>query len=136
MLSELERRGIDAYLEPLFHVPATEHRVLDPEDATAVVVLATGSYIDQYRSQEGAVEVAYGDPRSPSERTEQERLRSELDRELRAEGLDEVAEQLDTNVFGAALDPRLTSTARRDVERLLAIGGPLAVFVVPPDATP
>ncbi|MFL6206206.1 MAG: hypothetical protein ACJ739_12745 [Acidimicrobiales bacterium] len=135
MLSELERRGIDAYLEPLFHVPATEHRALDPADATARVVLATGSYIDEYRAREGAVEVAYGDLRSPEERAEEARLRAELDQDLRAAGLDEVADQLDTNVFGAALDPRLDPEAKRGIERLLEIGGPLAVFVVPPDAT-
>jgi hypothetical protein len=136
MLSELERRGIDAHLEPLRHVPATDHRVLDAGDATAVVVLATGPYIDRYRAQDGAVEVAHADPRTPAERAEQDRIRTDLERDLRAGGLDDVADQLETNVFGASLDPRLSDEQRATAERILVIGGDLAVFVVEPGSVP
>ena len=53
---------------------------------------------------------------------------------LRVEGLDDVAELVDTNLFGASLDPRISAEDLADLTELLDLGQPMAVFVAPPDA--
>src|SRR3954467_1122076 len=87
----------------------TTSRVIEPADATAIVHLATGSHIDEWRKVPGAVEVAYVDPRSPEQQAEFSRLRGEVIPMLHAAGLDDIVPHVDDNVFGAAIDDRLTT---------------------------
>lgn len=133
LLSELERRGFDVGATSGRRVPATMHRVLDPGEATARVHLATGVFAERWRQVPGAVEIASVDPRDTAERVEQRRLRAEVTATLRDLGLDDLVPELDDNLFGAAIDERVPDATQEQMGRLLEIGGPLAIFVVPVD---
>lgn len=133
LMSELERAGFDAGLGPVFRVPATEHRVVEPSQATARVILATGFHVDQLRSQTDAVEIAFVDPRSAEELERYEELRAMAIVLLEDMELIDVLEAIDVNLFGAAVDPRVPDETRRVIDQMLAIGAPTAVFVTPPE---
>jgi hypothetical protein len=132
IVSELERAGFDAGAAPPWHVPITDHRVVDPEEATAVVHMATGLYVDRWRSVPGAVEVAYVEPRSAAELDEFERLRAEVVGELRDAGLDDLVPLVDSNLFGVSIDERVPSGAEERMARMLELGEPTAMFIAPP----
>ncbi|MGH9118525.1 MAG: hypothetical protein ACRD0A_11835 [Acidimicrobiales bacterium] len=134
LVSELERLGFDVGVRPAFGVLATRHRVLDPAEATARVVLATGVFVVRWREVPGAVEVALVDRRTPAEREEFDRLRTEVIAELGAAGLAERVVDVDENLFGVGVDPRVPATTRLKINRLAELGVPTAVFVAPPDA--
>jgi hypothetical protein len=134
LVNELDRRGIDVGVPPSKRVPATPHRVLAQADATARIHLATGSFVDRYAELPGAVEIAHADPRTRAERAEQAALRASVSDDLRAMGLDELVPKLDDNLFGAAIDLRLPDELRERMGRMLEIGVPIAVYVLPVDA--
>lgn len=133
LLSELERRGFDVGAEVGRRVPVTAHRVLDASQATARVHLVTGVHVDRWRRVPGAVEIASIDPRSRADRAEQDALRTEVIERLRSLGLDELVPEVDDNLFGAAIDERVPAATQEQMGRMLEIGAPLSIFVVPPD---
>jgi hypothetical protein len=133
LLSELERRGFDVGIEPGRRVPGTAHRVLEPSEATARVHLATGVFVERWRTVPDAVEIAAVDPRTEADRAELDELRDEVTVTLQELGLDDVLAQLEDNLFGAAIDERVPDATQDQMGRMLEIGGPLAVFVVPVD---
>ena len=102
----------------------------------AQIQLATGSYIDAWRQVPGAVEVATYEPRTVAQRLEFAATRRRLLERLASEGLDDVVPLVDTNLFGAALDPRLSADDQADFTTLLDLGQPMAVFIAPVDAEP
>jgi hypothetical protein len=134
LLDELERRGLDVAADEFFRVPATEHRVRPGDLANAQVHLATGTYIDRWREVPFALEVATYEPRTAEQVARTEELRARVIARLRVEGLDDVAEQIDTNLFGASLDRRISAEDLADLTELLDLGQPMAVFIAPPDA--
>lgn len=136
LVSELERAGFDAGLGSLFQVPITHQRVIEPAEATAHVVVATGPFVEELRAQADAVEVAFVDLRSPDDVERFGALRVRAVDELRALGLDDVLAIVDTNLFGAAVDARVPDVTRRLLNEMLAIGAPTAIFVLPPQAAP
>jgi hypothetical protein len=133
---ELERQGFTAGVPNSARVPMTSSRVIEPADATAVVHLATGLHIDQWRNVPGAVQVAFVEPRSPAQQAEFAHLRSEVIPMLQAAGLDEIVPHVDDNLFGAAIDDRLTSPANQPIQerlqQMLDLGLPTAIFLAPP----
>jgi hypothetical protein len=133
LVTELERAGFDAGMDPAFKVPITDHRTLEPEEATARVELVTGPLIEQWRDAPGAVEVATVDLRTPAQLEELARLRTEVEPALRAEGLAELVPFLDTNLFRAAIDQRASEPLRVKMDRMLKIGLPTSIFVAPPE---
>jgi hypothetical protein len=133
LVSELERRGLDVGVRSWARAPVTEHRVIPDAEVTAVVVLVAGTFIDEWRARPDVDEVADADTRTGTQVAEYERLRTAVQAELRRRSLDDLAGLVDTNLFGASLDPRLPSSARDGIERMIEIGGPIAVFLAPPD---
>ncbi len=131
LVSELERRGFDAGLLPTWHVPITDHRVITADEATAEVHLATGVFVAEWEAMPGAVEVASYDPRNDTQRAEFEALRAGLIADLTALGLDDLVDTVDTNLFGVQLDPRVPPRLQQSVDRMLVLGQPLAIFIVP-----
>lgn len=131
LVNELERAGLEVGVDPTFRVPVTPQRVFDRATATAEVHLSTGSYIDEWRKRVDAIEVAYVEPRTPDEVEEFEELRSEVIAGLRAASLDELIDLVDTNLFGASLDPRLPVEVQQGMARMLILGQPAAVFIAP-----
>lgn len=134
LVSELERAGFDAGMSDVLHVPITDHRVIGPDDATALVVLATGANIDRWRAQPAALEVAYVEPRDAAEQAEFAGLRRVVIDELRADGLDDLVPLVDGNLFGASIDERVSDRTQRQMTRMLELGDRTAVFIAPPDA--
>jgi hypothetical protein len=133
LLNELERRGFDVGAVETYRVPATPHRVIDPGEATARVHLATGRHVETMRALPEAVEVAYADLRSPEERAELDRLRQRVVDDLEAAGMVDLVSEVDYNLFRLAVEERVPESIRRMVDRMLELGGPAAVFVLPSD---
>ncbi|HEY2813143.1 MAG TPA: hypothetical protein VGJ03_06755 [Acidimicrobiales bacterium] len=133
---ELERNGFTAGVPSYARVPMTTSRVVETSDATAVIHLATGLFIDQWRAKPGAVEVAYVDPRTPEQQAEFARLRGEAIQMLHDAGLDDIIPNVDANLFGAAIDDRLTSPQNQPIQErlqsMLDLGMPTAIFLAPP----
>lgn len=137
LASELQRAGFRAGLPPVFHVPITDHRVIGPDEATADVVLAVGGEnVARWRTVADAAEVAHVEPRDAAARAEFAGLRSAVIDDLRGDGLDDVVPVVDGNLFGASIDPRVSPRAERLMARMLELGEPGAVFIVPPGTTP
>ena len=136
LVSELERVGFDVGVYDTWRVPVTQHRVIPPEQATAEVILVTGSYVEQLRGDDRVVEVAAVDPRSVDERAEYGRLRTDLIADLRADGLDDLVPLVDSNLFGVRVDLRLSDDEVELANRLLHLGQETAVFIGAPGGPP
>jgi hypothetical protein len=132
LVNELERAGYDVGLPLLHWAGGTRHRVLDAADATGVVHLAVGDTAEELEGQPGVEQVARSDPRSPVERAEYDRLRTEVGAELEADGLDDLVAQLDDVLFAVALDPRLADGTHAKILRMMELGLPVTVFLGPP----
>jgi len=132
LLDELERRGLDVAADTYFRVPATGHRTQPRAWAEAQIHLATGGYVERWRAWNEAVEVATYDPRTPAQVAEYAAVRERLWRRLHDEGLPELADQIDTNLFGISVDTRLSEADLADLAALIELGQPMAVFIAPP----
>jgi hypothetical protein len=133
LVNELERAGYDVGLPELHWAGGTRHRVREPADATGVVHLVVGDAIAEMQRRPDVEQVARSDTRSPAEQAESERLDRELEAELRAAGLEDLARDVDRVLFSVALDPRLPPEAHGKALRLMELGLPVAVFLGPPD---
>jgi hypothetical protein len=131
LVNELERRGLDVGVPDPWRVPVTEHRVLEPREATAEIHFATGSYIAEWRARPDAAEVAYVEPRDADELAEYQQLEASLVAELDAGGMSDLVALVTTNLFGIQLDPRVPMEVQQVVDRMLHLGQPAAVFIVP-----
>ena len=131
LLNELERNGLEVGAIEPWGVPSTRHRVLDPDDADALVHLANGFHLERWRAKPGMVEVATFEPRSPEEIEEFERLRAEVIAELEESGVEDRIVDVDENLFAAAIDRRIPKATQDKMGRMLDLGLPTAVFVGP-----
>ncbi len=136
LVNELVRRGYDVGVDARDAVKIGPHRVRADDDTTARVVLASGGWIDRWAAEPGAVRVAFDDPRSPSARVEFEQARTGAVAALRELGRDDLIEQLDTDLFNVALNEGLGGGVNLLLSRMLDIGVPVAVFVLPPVGAP
>jgi hypothetical protein len=132
LMNELERRGFHIGALDLYRGPVTPHRVLSPQQASAIVHLSIGPDIAYWRAKPEVEQVAYYDPRSPKERAEFDRIHSRVVSELNAAGLSRLVPGVDGDLFATTLDPRLPPDARRGLSRLADLGLPAAVFIAPP----
>ncbi len=131
LINELERRGFDARAFETYRVPVTAHRVADPSEVTADVVLVTGVNVERWRQRDDVVEVAFAELRTDAELAEFGRLHDDAVARLQAAGLDDVAALVDTNLFSARLDPRLPPGVEPMLIRMLVLGEETAVFIAP-----
>jgi len=136
LVNELERRGYHVGVVPAVAVPATSHRVLLDDQATARVTLATGAWVERWRALPGATEVAFVDPRTPEQRARFEDLHDQARTELVAEGLDDLVARLDGHLFEVAIDPRVPFDTESKLSEMLDLGVPTAVFLGPVDVQP
>jgi hypothetical protein len=134
LVNELERRGFHVGVPFTWRVPVTIQRVVTFGEADAEVRLATGSYIEEVSRVPGAELVIEYDPRDAAERAEYDELSRSVTSELQAAGLDELVPLLDTNLFGVQLDTRVSTEVQAAVDRMLQLGTPTAVFVLPSGA--
>ncbi|MBI2709542.1 MAG: hypothetical protein HYX34_07585 [Actinobacteria bacterium] len=133
LVDELERDGFDVGVLSSWAVPVGRSRARTRAQATSLVHLATGRYVERWRAKPGVVQLASVDLRTPAQRAEFERLRSRAIVALRAAGRSDVVANVDANLFAAAIDPRIPGDVADELSRMLDIGGPTAVFVAPPD---
>lgn len=132
LTNELVRQGYDIGVAPTDGIKMGAHRVRDAAGATARIVLATGGQIDRWAAEPGATRVAFDDHRSPAERVEFAEARAEAIAKLRAMGRDDLVAEVDTNLFGLALSGRVEGDISVLFGRMLDLGVPVAVFVLPP----
>jgi hypothetical protein len=136
LFNELDRRGFDVGVPEIHRGAATDHRVLGAAGATGRVHLQGGSGIAVWRSKPGVIEVAYFDPRNREERLKSDRLRLELISGLSEAGLPQLirsvdGEDDDDDLVANALNPRVPSRLRYVLARMMRLGLPTAVFLVP-----
>lgn len=131
LVNELERRGFDVGVPDTWRVPVTKHRVIPTVLATAEVRLATGFYIEVVRALPDAALVIELDPRDAVELAEYRRLETNVASALTALGAGDLVPLLNSNLFGVQLDPRVPAGVQEDVDRMLELGTPTAVFIVP-----
>jgi uncharacterized membrane protein len=134
LVDELERRGFDVGVPFTWRVPVTVQRVVSFDNADAEVRLATGFYIDEVRAVPGAELVLEYDPRDAAELSEYAEIEQAVTTELEADGLGDLVPLLETNLFGVQLDPRVSPELQEEVNRLLELGAPTAVFIMPAGA--
>jgi hypothetical protein len=132
LLDELERRGLDVSADAFFRNRLTEHRTRQRAGADAQIHLATGGYVDVWRAEPEAVEVATYDPRTPEELAEYAEVEARFIERLEEEGLAELVPLVDTNLFGISTDVRLSPADHADLGRLIELGQPMVVFIAPP----
>lgn len=135
LLSELRREGLDVRTYDFWRVPSTEGRSVGGRAVAAELVFATGGYVEQWRSDPRVVEVATVDPRSDAEIQEFDRLRTDLIADLADDGLDDLVEQVDINLFGINIDQRISPEARAISGELIRLGQETAVFIGPAGVT-
>jgi hypothetical protein len=133
LVNELERAGYDVGLPELHWAGGTRHRVREPSEVTGILHLAVGGAIAELEARPELEEVARADTRSRAEQAESDRLAPELEAELQAAGLDDLAQDVDRLLFAVALDPRLPAAAHAKALRLMELGLPIAVFLGPPE---
>jgi hypothetical protein len=131
LLNELERNGFEVGAIAPWGVPSTRHRVMEPDEADALVHLANGFHLERWREKPGIREIATFEPRSPAEIEEFERLRSEVIADLREIGVEDRIVDVDENLFAAAIDTRIPKATQDKMGRMLDLGLPTAVFVGP-----
>ncbi len=102
----------------------------------AQIHLATGAYIEPWRQMPFAVEVATYEPRDAGELARYYQTRRRLIDRLTAEGLVDLVEQVDFNLFGGSLDPRISDADIADFTTLLDLGQPMSVFIAPEGVDP
>lgn len=136
LLNELDRNGFDVGTLDRYRAQATAAHTRSPTDATAVVNLAVGTYIEEWCGEPGAREVAYVDPRTGAERAEYARLRASLLRQLQAAGFPDLVPLVDANLFMVAFNPKVPESARATIVHMRRMGTPAAVFVGPPELAP
>jgi hypothetical protein len=132
LMNELERHGFTVGAMSFYRSSVTPHRVLDPAHATAVLHLAVGPVdITTWRAKPGVEEVAYSDPRSPSQRAEAARLRGQVIAALEEAGLSSRVTEVDENQIGILVDLRVPLQIRLKLSRLDDLGLPIAIFIAP-----
>lgn len=136
LVNELVRHGYRAGVPAEEGVRMGAARVLPPDAATARLVVASGGWIERWAGEPGAVRVAYDDPRSAAERSEFADTRARAIAALTEEGRADLVDELDTDLLDIALNQGVGGGAGMLVARMLDIGVPIAVFVLPPEGAP
>jgi hypothetical protein len=131
MVNELIRHGYDVGVDADARVQIGPGRVRSPEAATAEVVVASGGGIELTAERSGAVRVAYDDPRTAAERADAAEARELAIEALERIGREDLVPRVDTDVFGLALNEGLPPEVTAHLARILDIGLPVGVFLVP-----
>jgi hypothetical protein len=136
MLDELERAGLDVYVDTSHAVPARFHRLLEGRPPTAIVTVVGGPLIDDFRQDPRRQELAYFEPRNRAQKARFDELMAEVEDEVAAAGMDDEI-NLDNSLFTAGQTPGLPPVTSHKIGEMIGLGLPLAVFVEPvgpPDA--
>ena len=130
---ELERRGFTVGVESFRGAAALPHRIVFEEQADEVLWIVVGPAIERANLDPDLTQLAYANPRSGEEEIRAQVLLTEIARQLRLDGRDDLIASLNTP--GASLifaEPPLSDSAANLVRELLRLGQPVAVYSVPP----
>jgi hypothetical protein len=136
LINELERHGFAVGTSAQWAPQVGEHRVMSTEESTAYVHLAGGKFVESVGAQPGAELVAYTDVRTAAERAEYERLREELTTSLTTAGLTDLVPLVDENIWAVRYDPRVDQRVADLAVRMIDIGVPYAVIILPAGVAP
>ena len=132
LLDELDRRGFAVGVLPSYKGGVPNRELVAPGAAKAVVHLAVGQPdIDLWRAKPGVREVAYVDERTPAQRAEYARLRSEVIADLKAANLSSLVPAVDFSIVFVGINEKVPQVDRAKLQRMLDLGLPVAVFVGP-----
>ena len=133
LLNELDRAGVPVGIEPRKRLRAAPRLTLRPQQAGAVLRVVTGSAIDEWERNPAARRLATFEPRTDEQRARQQRLRREVDDELRRLGLGEMVERADESFVGTlvllSLDPEVPVDLVDKMQAVADLGTPSAVFI-------
>lgn len=144
VVDALESRGFVPVADRRFTIHfaprRTEGRPGAPTTFDGTVIVATSAATTDLAGRDGLVALASWDPLTPDERTEIERLRSQVRERLRANDRDDLAQQVgdvpletllvlsEVNRIGFGLNP--AAVAR--IDALEARGIPVTIYLAPP----
>jgi hypothetical protein len=137
LVLELERAGFDVGVAASVGVNAVPHRVLPNTEATAAVFMARGeSIIERIRALPGGagvVEVAYYEPRTPTQIEHSGRLRQRVVSGLLGAGRGDLVPRFEHNLMMASWLPGFPAHLDPLVDELVRLSEPTAVFLGPPN---
>lgn len=126
---QLDRAGYDVRATSGFSAAVEPHRVGDLADADAVITVVSGDdNIAAARAAVGVEELADTDHRSPAQQDRYRALQARAQQQLRAAGLDELAESVPGSIWVALIDPATPDEAFDTLSAMLEIGQGTAVF--------
>ena len=134
LLNELDRRGYRVGVHPPWRIPATSHRVVEPGTADAEVHIVSGGFVEAWRTR-GFTEVIFQDQRTEAERARFDELARRVDRRLVEIERPDLVGSVDENIFRTSLEPGLPDDIVVDLDEMLRLGEPIAVFIAPPGST-
>jgi hypothetical protein len=133
LLNELDRAGVPVGIVPSKRLRAAPRLTLEPQQAGAVLQVVTGSAIEEWERNPAARRLSAFDPRTDERRARQQRLRREVDGELRRLGLGDMVERADESFVGTMVllstDPRVPVDLVRKMQTIADLGTPSAVFI-------
>jgi hypothetical protein len=136
LVLELERAGLEVRALPPYATTVVPHRVDNPDDVTATVLMVRGetriSRLREAADGTTLVEAAYYEPRTPAEIERYDELHAEVVSALRAAGLEDLVATLEDRVMMVALDGRLPQRIRSVIDEMVRLGQPVGAFVGPP----
>lgn len=133
----LERSGFDVGVDPIFAAAALPHRTRLESSSDLVLWVVVGPAIARATSDPDLNLEALFDPRSPEEQASGKRLLDDIARGLEEANRGELLPSLEAP--GASLlfaEPPLPDDVAALVRELILLGQPVAVFSMPPGATP
>jgi hypothetical protein len=134
LVNELERAGFDAAYDHRFTPMVGLLRARDPGWATARIHFANGAWITEARRMPASVQAAYVDLRTDAEKSEAAELSAAIVHALREAGerdLEWFAYDMERSM---AAHPGLHFFVILAGGRLMEIGSPGAIFIMPPGA--
>jgi hypothetical protein len=133
LVLELSRAGIDAVMTPDRRVshPIGRHRIAPASETTATLFIVIGAdEIARWAARPDATELVRADAR-PGDDVALTARRADATRRLAALGLDDLVGLLAFDPWTVALDERVPGDLAADVDALLELTEPAAVFSVP-----
>jgi len=131
LVNEFERSGLRALATREYGTLVTSHRVGSLLDATSLVMLAGGDWVIDASYISGARRVAYSDLRDIGARKEFDASRVMLVTALTQLGRGDIVAKLGRRLSDVGLVKGLHPFLRMTLNRMIEIGVPAAVFVLP-----
>ena len=132
LVNELDRGGYDVGATEPYGPGVIEHRVLDPDDATAEIHISFGPDIHRWDEVPGFERLVLVDPRTEDEIASYQEARDEAIEGLRAAGLDDLVRLVDLAPFQLYFNDALPEDLIPVVQVLNDTGQPAAIYIGPP----